>query len=166
LAKRSAVRLGSALGGQRDVRGVPCAGAAADLPRSTRAGIERILMERYEQHVRILVERVLRSVAVVYVPVDDRDARHAARACSRSCKRDVVEQTEAHAGIRHGVVAGRTGERDAALPGARSEQLRHVDDATSGEPGCFAGARREVRVRVQVAVTATEAREQTLQIVW
>ena len=66
-----------------------------------------------EQHRRVLLEDVLRAVAVVDVPVDNRDALYAVHPprCRRGDRRRVVE-TEAYRLVGLGMVAGRAGQRE------------------------------------------------------
>ena len=60
---------------ERHVDGEARARARADLVGRAGARVERILVRRDVQHVRIALEDVLRAVAVVDVVVDDRHAR-------------------------------------------------------------------------------------------
>ena len=112
------------MGRQRQVGREAFACAAADLSRCPGARIERILMQRDKQHMRVVVERILRAVAVMHVPIDDRDAFQAARARGGRCKRHVVQQAKAHARARHSVVTGWPEQREAALTFARCQQPR------------------------------------------
>ena len=67
---------------------------------AARAGsrIPRILMHRKEKHRRVVEENPLRAVAVMNVPVDDRNAFDLLVAILRVTRgdRDVVEKTKAH----------------------------------------------------------------------
>ena len=64
--------------GQRHVHRVPGAVPGAELIGGAGAGIERPLVQRAEQHPRIVPEDVLRAVAVVHVEVDHRHPREPA----------------------------------------------------------------------------------------
>ena len=89
--------------------------ARAHVARRARAGIQRPLVDRAEQHRRVGVEDVVRPVAVVHVPVEDQHPLDAVRGARvRRADRDVVEEAEAHRAGRLGVVAGRPQRRDAA----------------------------------------------------
>ena len=90
----------------------PASGAlAVVLDRAREEREAAVLVERDREHARIVVERALRAVAVVDVPVDDRDAREPARAAQVvRGDRDVAEDAEAHALARRarGGPGGRT----------------------------------------------------------
>ncbi len=117
--------------GQRHVHRVTGAFASAELVGGAGAGIERPLVQRAEQHPRIVPEDVLRAVAVMHVEVDDRHAREPA--AQRRLRRhgDVVQETEAHAGVARGVVARRTEQRDPEPAGAGEHR---VDQPTTAAP--------------------------------
>ena len=66
---------------------------------------------------------MLRAVAVMQIPVDDRDARHAARAQRARRHRHVVVEAEPHGAVALGVVPGRTHERHAVAHLAREHGL-------------------------------------------
>src|SRR5262249_9697104 len=57
---------------ERQVARPTCARRPTHLLRSARARIVRVLVGRDVEHVRIALEEVLRAVAVMQVPVDDR----------------------------------------------------------------------------------------------
>src|SRR4051812_36667969 len=82
------------------------------LLRCAGAGIERPLVQRDEEHGVVVPEDVLRSVSVVDVEVDDRDAFGPGRLCSASRDCDVVEQAEAHRVTLRCMVSGRAHERE------------------------------------------------------
>ena len=101
-------------------------------------------MHGEEQDARLVVERGLRAVAVVHVPVDDRHALAALFEELRSRDGDVVEQTEAHGSIGRRVMTRRADEGegdDAVVP-----EPRRGDGAAGGEQGGLVAARRHVRV--------------------
>uniref|UniRef100_A0A182V1E0 Uncharacterized protein n=1 Tax=Anopheles merus TaxID=30066 RepID=A0A182V1E0_ANOME len=102
-------------------------------------------VHRDVQHVRVLLEDVLRAVAVVHVPVDDQDAPQPVpldRMPGRH--RDAVVDAEAVRRVRLRVVAGRAHHAH-ARPGAA---LQHVLHHGQHRAGRHAGAR--VRARVEV----------------
>ena len=72
-------------------------------------------VERHGQDVVAVVEALLRPVAVVDVPVQDRDAVDAAAARVLGCEGDVVEEAVAVRLRRLGVVARRAHERVGGL---------------------------------------------------
>jgi hypothetical protein len=89
-------------------------------------------VQRREEDRLIVGDDVLRAVAVVHVPVDDRDAAKAElglRPARGDC--DVVEEAEAHRAVALGVVTGRPRDREAAVAHridrrARGKQCRFV----------------------------------------
>ena len=98
-------------------------------------------MQRYEQDRVVLLEDLLRSVAVMHVEVDDRDASDAVR-LQRACSdRDVVEDAETHRTFAEGVMARRPHEREPAA-------ARRFDCGASCEEGRF--GRRRARWGVEV----------------
>ena len=88
--------------------------AATPLLGRAASRVERALVRRRVQELRVVVEDRLGPVAVVHVPVDDRDAlREAGPAqCDRG-DRDVVEQAETRGATCRCVVAGRARHREA-----------------------------------------------------
>ena len=111
--KRTNVLRVSVTGGERQVQGESLAFAAADLTRRAGAWIEGVLMRGYEQYVRVAVERVLRSVAVVDVPVHHQHSLEPmCRAQVRRGERHVVEQAKAHGAIPLRMMSGRPYERE------------------------------------------------------
>src|SRR5215213_9998773 len=84
------------------------ASCALFAPRS-RPRIPRILMRREEVDGRIVVEDPLRAIAVMNVPIDDRDPFDLRIFALRvaGCNRDVVEKTEAHRSLFRRVMSGR-----------------------------------------------------------
>ena len=85
------------------------------------------------------------SVAVVHVPVDDRDALEPElRLREPRGDRDRVEEAEAHRLTAFGVVAGWTGKCEAAAP-------NRLDRCACGEQGRLEGRLGADRVRVDQA---------------
>ena len=79
------------------------------------AGVEGPLVERDVEDGRVVPEDRLRPVAVVDVPVDDRDALEAELGLGRpGGDGHVVEEAKAHRAVGRRVVAGRPDEREAA----------------------------------------------------
>ena len=88
----------------------------ACLRRSTRPWVERILVSGDVEHGRIVVEGVLRSVAVVDIEIDDSNAVEAVRAAGqRSGDRDAVEDAEAHRLRRLGMMPRRADKAERGL---------------------------------------------------
>ena len=88
-------------------------GRLALLVGTTTARVERPLVKRHEQDRVVFPEDLLRSVAVMHVVVDDRDAVTVGLRRPRR-DRDVVEDTEAHRPSAERVMSGRADEREAA----------------------------------------------------
>ena len=96
--------------------------------RAAGAGIERPLVQRHREDRVVAAEDRVGAVAVVHVPVDDRDALESERVLGvASGDRDVAEEAEAHRAVGERVVARRPDEREPADRGrlgraARREQ--------------------------------------------
>ena len=99
-------------GGERDVHRRALARAAAPLGAAPGPRIERVLVERHVEHVRVVPEDRLGAVAVVGVPVEHRHPLDAGGPRVRRRDGGVVHQAEAHGAGRLGVVAGRPAEAE------------------------------------------------------
>src|SRR5262249_35148223 len=134
-----------------DVHGPADRPRATELGRRAAAGVERELVDREVEDVRIVPEDVLGAIAVVNVPVEDRDPGGALGARGGRGDRDVVEQAESHRAIARGVVTGRAYDRDAV----RELAVQDVDGELHGRSGRgergVPGAGREVGVGVEPA---------------
>ena len=99
------------------------------------AGIKRGTMCREEMNLAVLVEDVLRAVAVMDVPIDDQDTPQSVRLSLPSRDRDVVEQAKTHWVVGQRVMSRRTDEAQ------RSAMLRvrcqHLIDRRAG---CASGS--------------------------
>ena len=112
-------------GGQRDVDVRALAGARpAHLELAAVGGVEPVLVQRDGQHGRVVEEDRLRPVAVVHVPVEDRDALHAALAL-RPARRHAVllKRQKPIGGLALGVVAGRPQQRERVVELALQHRL-------------------------------------------
>jgi len=152
--ERQAVALRPGPGRQRQVRGPAPTRAGADLAGRARARIERPLMERDQEDARIALERVLRPVAVVDVPVDDRDSPGAGGARRASRDRDVVQHAEPHRALGRRVVPWRSNQRERAGRRRRHEVARDGRAGPGGRPRGFPRSAGEVRVRVEIPVAS------------
>ena len=135
----------------RHVERVPGAGAAAHLARRAGAREEALAepMQRHKQHRRVVVEDLLRAVAVVDVPVDDEHAPHAVlpHRCARRHRHRVEEAEAAHpVGAR--VVARWPHDGKAGAHPTGAHGLGEREHAAGGAPR---GARRRL---VEVHVVA------------
>ena len=106
----------------------------ARLVEPSRERVQRELVERDVQHAVVGVERVLRAVAVVRVPVDDHHPLAPRRQGGRR-HRDVVEQAEAHRPVRRGVMTGRAQREERGVGLAPLETLGRVEPRSGGEEG-------------------------------
>lgn len=83
-------------------------------------------MERNGQHLGVLGEDRLCTVAVMDVPVDDRHLADPDRsACMLRRDRDVVEDAEPHAGLGDRMVACWVDEGVSVVDGPRHDRLGH-----------------------------------------
>jgi hypothetical protein len=79
----------------------------------TSARIERHLVRRAKKHTRVAPKDLLRAVAVVSIPINNRDALRPMRLLSMSgCNRGVVEKAEPHSFGPLRMVAGRAHSRE------------------------------------------------------
>jgi hypothetical protein len=124
-----------------EIQREPLARPRADVAQRAGAGIERRLVDAREQHVVAAVEDVVRTVAVVHVPVQDQDALGTLIERVLGRDRDSVEETESHRRRPLGVVPGRAhateGERRATgqqLVHHRARPARGVHRRLVGAP--------------------------------
>ena len=103
----------------------------------------------------------MRSVAVVHVPVDDRDATEPAR-CQQvvRCDRRVAEDAEAHPRVGQSMVAWWARQRVAVGDRAVHDGVADCDRAARGEQGNLVGALAEghALADVHVGVAAVHCR--------
>src|SRR5579859_7103454 len=91
-------------------------------------------MDGDREHLRVFIKHSLGSVAVMHVPVDDRDSLGAELGLHvTDGDRDVVEDAEALAPVRYGVVAWGTDERISVLDHAPGDGLDRSDCAAGSE---------------------------------
>ena len=133
----------AAAGAHGAVHGGAPASAGARFRPGAGAGIEGILVGADEQHRRVFLEGVLRTVAVVYVPVQDHDLVQAV-ARLQVARQDghVVEDAEPHGLLLLGMVPGRTHQREAVADFSVDHAVRQCDRGSGrleGDvEGCFA----------------------------
>ena len=140
-------------------RAAGCSSVSPCSPGPAGARVERPLVERDEEDRRVVADDRLGAVAVVDVPVEDRDppdAELGLRPARRD--RDRVEEAEAHRAARLGVVPGRPREREAAA-------ARRLDRRAGGEQRRLEGRRGADRVGVEPARRA-RARARRAPRVW
>src|SRR5439155_2672777 len=92
----------------RHVQGVAQSLTTTGLAFSAGAGIKPlpVAVNAEEHQLWIFVEYVLCTVAVIHVPIDDEEAGHAMGVFGMVCgQRDVIEETEAYAYYRRGMIA-------------------------------------------------------------
>jgi hypothetical protein len=113
------------------------------------------LVGRKKEDTAIFKEYVLRSVAVMDVPVDDGDAPESVFPL-RVTRRDgdVIEQAESHPAVGRGMVAGRPHRAEGVFPGARDDPVDRVEESAGGGPGDRERLGAVVRVaRAELAVS-------------
>ena len=142
--------------GHRQVHGVALARARALVGHRARPGIQRPLVDRDEQHLRVGVEDVVGPVAVVDVPVEDQHALEPV-AVDRVPRGDrhVVEQAEPHRPRDLGVVAGRAMQRNAAR---RTRLQRSASTSPTAPPAACSAASNESGAGDGVEVEIAAAR--------
>ena len=102
-----------------------------------------------EQHGRVVLEQVLRAVAVVDVPVEDQNALEVEFVAQRAGgDDDVVEQTEAHRAVALGVVTGRPDRAEGPPQPAASDLPGGLDHPAGGEPCDFIALGADGAVRL------------------
>ncbi len=132
----------------------------------TGAGIKRHLMGGGIEDLRVVLEHVLRAVAVMHVEIHDRHALQPVRRAGMGCPdRDIVEQAKAH---RH-VALGMMSRRAHTAEGVGRAVLQHQVDGGDHRPrraqGGFAGPGRHQRVAIQRDPAALRhARQQLVRI--
>jgi hypothetical protein len=92
---------------ERKVDRPACARAISNLIGRSGSRIVGKLMRGDVQHVRIVLEDVLRAVPMVHVVIDDRDVAGPERFRVSGGDGDVVEETETHRPVVLGMVSGR-----------------------------------------------------------
>jgi hypothetical protein len=145
-------------GGERQVERPAGAGAGADLGDRAGPGIDAVLVRRHVEDARVVLEEMLRAVAVMQVPVDDADAADTRRAQRRRGDGNVVEEAETHRARVLGVMARRTHERKAIRDLAGTDGLAEVDEPAGGEARGVVRVRRRRRVGVEHDVRVPRAR--------
>ena len=114
------------------------------------AGIQRRLMDRGVEQARIVLEDVLRAIAVMHVEIDHRDAGDAMDLPRLlGADGDIVEQAEAHRLGGLGVVAGRAGGAEGIARLPRHDGIDRGADGAGGTQRRLAGTGRQDRVVVQ-----------------
>ena len=131
---RLAVDIPTASGRERQVDDVIGPVLVPILVDPAGSGIERVLVKRQVDQIAGLVERVLGSIAVVDVPIDD---RHLVSLVGQKTGGNghIVEHTEAHGPILEGVVAGRTDGKERSLGRTLTKQIY----CSRTRPGCSQG---------------------------
>src|SRR5207244_12649361 len=133
-ARSSSAPLASTDGRYRPVVITPRTRTVSHLVGRTRPRIVGILVGRDVEDVGIALEAVLRPVAMVEVPVDDRHALDAVALEPGRRDRHVVEEAEAHGAIALGMVPGRAHEREAVLHLPCQHRLADDEEAPGRDP--------------------------------
>ena len=96
LVDRAQVLALPAPGGQREIHRIPGSGAGTDIGGPAGSRIVRRLVKRDVEDVASVCEDVFGTVAVMNVPVDDRDPVEPGGESIGCCDRHIVQQAEAH----------------------------------------------------------------------
>ena len=117
--------------------------------------IAAVLVQRHRQYRRVGVERVLGAVAVVDVPVDDRDPPDAAVGLGVvHGDRDVAEHAEAAPATGLGMVTAGSDQGVGVVDPAVEHRVDRRDAAAGGEAGDLEAARAEAGAFPRIAAVA------------
>ena len=126
----------SPAGAERQVDGIALAAALAGFFGGPRAGVVRVLMGRYVQHARVIVETVLGAVAVVQVPVHHQNpAQPKAFPQILRPNRNAVEEAKTHGPVAFGMMAGRSHQGKAVVHLALHDRIQNGQQTAGGEQG-------------------------------
>ena len=136
---------------ERHVDRVSPATTLAGLHQGAAARVERVLVDRAVEHLRLPGEAVLGAVAVVHVPVDDHHP-FVAQSLARPAGADghVVEQAEAHGLVTLRMVPGWPDQAETVVDLAAIEPLDAIDHRSGGTQRRAVGRVRGARIGIQV----------------
>src|SRR5262249_53562007 len=125
------------------------------LSTRSRSRIPRILVRREEINTRIVVKNSLRAVAVMHVPIDDRDLIDLGILLLRVTRGDgdVIEKTKAHRALFGRVITRRTHRHKPVLHVPGHDQI----DRLTRRAGCAFGGIERAHRDDRVAVEITDA---------
>jgi hypothetical protein len=155
---RGVVRVAAA-GRERRIDREAGARAGARLPLAAGAGIERPLVGADKEQPIGCVKGVLRSVAVVHVPVDAEHARQPASVGFRGGDGDVVEEAEAHRARRDCVVPGRADQGEGGAGFAVHDEAHAFRRGSGGEQRGIDRCARDSGVAVEGAGPPAQAED-------
>jgi len=146
---------------QGDVHRVALALPLADIGHEARVqGIPVVLVERNEEHRRVVVERGLGAVAVVDVPVDDHHALGLVdQAGVLRGDRHVVEDAESHPFVGDRVMSRRAHAGIGVIGAPFEDRVGRGEGAAGGEQGDLVAAARQVRALVRWVAIAEDGRD-------
>src|ERR1051326_3707648 len=126
--KRALLLRGGCRRAQRQIQRVTKTTTHSLLSARSRSRIPRILMRREKVDARIVVKNSLRAVAVMNVPIDDRDAFDLGIVLLRitGSDGDVIEQTETHRAFFSRVMTRRTHRHERVVDLAFHDQLNRL----------------------------------------
>ena len=134
----------------RQVDGEARSTAPPRILRGARARVVGILVSRDVQHARVVIETVLRAVAVMQVPIHDQDTAQAEpRAQILRAHGHAVEQTEPHRAVAFGVVARRAYQGEAVVHLAFHDRVQHAQQPAAGQQCGLVRPRTDARIRVE-----------------
>ena len=108
-------------------------------------------MGRGVENLDIILETVLRSIAVVDVEVQDRDAPDVMVSSGHHADRHIVEEAEPHGSRVFGVVPWRTHDGEGVPGPAIEDAIDALDDSSRRGARGHHGIRRDVCVGIEVA---------------
>ena len=148
--------------GQRYVDGLAEARASSGLADPARVRVERVFMEGYVEAFGVGRQDLGGAVAVVHIPVNDRDPAALTR---RELGGDgyVVDQAETAAGRRVGMMAWRTGDDQRRGSGAARRVCSVPDRGRAGCGGQIAG-RCHIGVDRQLAAASRGISAEEIQV--
>src|SRR5699024_9255013 len=128
-------RIAACSGGKRDVACGAGSGAASAFVCGARAGKDAsVLMDRAVEDIVAVAKDVLCAVAVMDIPIDDRDAGAAPGFGVGGGDRDGIEQAKAHGGGAGGMMPGGTGEDERSRCRSGEDRIGSMETGTGGEP--------------------------------
>ena len=106
-------------------------------------------MRAAKKHRIIRVENILRAVAVVHVPIENRDSLDAVDGLRVPGRHgDMVEKAEAHGAIRRRMVSGRSHRAKGVIDASGQRRIDGVHHATRRQSGNFPRTRANAHVAV------------------
>ena len=104
-------------------------------------------MRTEKEHIRISIKHVLRTIAMMHIPVSDKHTLHAMVLLSISCRHgDIVEYTEAHPYISTGMMTRRSDRTEGLTPTLPHHKINCIAKRAHSMHGHVEGILRDTRV--------------------